>query len=127
MDFKIIAVDFDGTLCANKYPEIGKPNKELITYLKDRQANGDKVILWTCRNNERLQQAVEWSKERGLIFDAVNENLPEVIDAFGGDTRKICANVYIDDRNVLIDDYDWIMHEYYEFKEVYEKGGVTND
>ena len=45
MKNKIIAVDFDGTLCENKWPEIGKANKEMITYLKDRQANGDKLIL----------------------------------------------------------------------------------
>lgn len=106
---KIIAVDFDGTLCINEYPEIGKPNKELIAYLKNKRANGDRVILWTCRNNELLRQAVDWCKEHGLMFDAVNENLPEVIDAFGGDTRKIFANAYIDDRNwvftnLIIDD-----------------------
>lgn len=49
MDAKIIAVDFDGTLCENNWPEIGEPKKEVITYLKGRQAAGDKLILWTCR------------------------------------------------------------------------------
>lgn len=99
MDFKIIAVDFDGTLCENKWPEIGEPNKELITYLKKRQEAGDKLILWTCRVGEILDNAVTWSAEQGIIFDAVNENLPEVLEWMGGDTRKIFANEYIDDRN----------------------------
>lgn len=99
MDFKIIAVDFDGTLCENKWPEIGEPNKELIAYLKKRQEAGDKLILWTCRVGEVRDAAVAWSAEQGLIFDAVNENLPEVLEWMGGDTRKIFANKYIDDRN----------------------------
>lgn len=99
MDYKIIAVDFDGTLCENKWPEIGEPNKELIAYLKERQAAGDKLVLWTCRVGEILDNAVAWSAEQGIIFDAVNENLPEVLEWMGGDTRKVFANEYIDDRN----------------------------
>lgn len=99
MDYKIIAVDFDGTLCENKWPEIGAPNKELIAYLKERQTSGDKLVLWTCRVGEILKNAIDWSAEHGLIFDAVNENLPESVSFFGTDTRKIFANEYIDDRN----------------------------
>lgn len=102
MDFKIIAVDFDGTLCENKWPEIGEPNKELIAYLKEQKEAGVKLILWTCRVGKILENAVKWSAEQGLIFDAVNENLPEVIAFMGGDTRKIFANEYIDDRNTWL-------------------------
>ena len=72
MDFNIIAVDFDGTLCENKWPEIGEPNKELIAYLKKRQDAGDKLVLWTCRVGEILNNAVVWSAEHGLIFDSIN-------------------------------------------------------
>lgn len=71
MKQNIIAVDFDGTLCENKWPEIGMPNEELIEYLKKRQANGEKLILWTSRNEEQTKEAVEWCKKYGLIFDAV--------------------------------------------------------
>lgn len=92
---KIIAVDFDGTLCENSWPEIGEPNEELIEYLRNRKKDGDKLILWTCRVEDMLQKAVEWCKERNLVFDAVNENLPEIIENFGSDTRKIFANEYI--------------------------------
>lgn len=99
MDFNIIAVDFDGTLCENKWPEIGEPNKELIAYLKKRQTAGDKLVLWTCRVGKILDNAVAWSAEQGITFDAVNENLPEVLEWMGGDSRKIFANEYIDDRN----------------------------
>lgn len=99
MENNIIAVDFDGTLCENKWPEIGMPNEELIEYLKKRQTNGEKLILWTNRVGNRLDEAVKWSAEKGLVFDAVNENLPEIVEAFGVDSRKIFANEYIDDRN----------------------------
>jgi len=103
MKNKVIAVDFDGTLCENKWPEIGEPNKELIGYLQKRQAAGDKLILWTCRVGELLEQAVKFCYDQGLIFDAVNENLPETLEWMNGDSRKIWANEYIDDRNVPID------------------------
>lgn len=95
----IIAVDFDGTLCENKWPEIGMPNEELIEYLKKRQAAGEKLILWTNRVDERLDEAVKWCEEHGLVFDAVNDNLPEIVETFGSNCRKIFANEYIDDRN----------------------------
>lgn len=98
MNFKVIATDFDGTLCENKWPDIGEPNEEIIWYLREQQAAGVKIILWTCRVGERLEEAVRWCYDQGLIFDAVNENIPEAIDLFGSDTRKIFANEYIDDR-----------------------------
>lgn len=98
--YLIYAVDFDGTLCENAYPEIGSPNKSLIRLLKRRRSKGSKVILWTCRVGDRLIEAVDWCKQFGLEFDAVNENLPEMIEEYGGDTRKVFADVYIDDKMV---------------------------
>lgn len=95
---KIIAVDFDGTLCENKYPEIGEPNMEVINYIKSEQSKGGKIILWTCRVGEYLWAAVKWCRDNhGIRFDAVNENIMEVIYSFGSDTRKVFANEYIDD------------------------------
>ena len=97
----IIAVDFDGCLCQNKYPDIGTPNYPVIDELINRQTDdGAKIILWTCRRDELLEDALAWCRNRGLRFDAVNENLPEIIEAFGGDCRKVYANEYWDDRAV---------------------------
>ena len=101
MKQNIIAVDFDGTLCENKWPEIGIPNEELIEYLKKRQANGEKLILWTSRNEEQTKDALEWCKDLGLVFDAVNDNLPEIIEFYGHNSRKISCDYYIDDRMLL--------------------------
>ena len=102
MVHKIIAVDFDGTLCENCYPDIGSARTEVIEYVKNEKQNGAKIILWTCRADELLEEAVEWCRYHGLEFDAINENLPEIIEAFGGDTRKVYADEYIDDRNLII-------------------------
>ena len=77
---------------------IGEPIESTITELKREKANGTRLILWTCRADERLQAAVEWCKTQGLEFEAVNENLPDIIEAFGGDTRKVFAHKYWDDR-----------------------------
>lgn len=99
----IIAVDFDGTLCENAWPGIGEARAGVIDYVLGQQMTGAKLILWTNRKDERLEEAVKWCAARGIAFDAVNENLPEVIERFGGDTRKVFANEYLDDRAVLPD------------------------
>ena len=95
---KIIAVDFDGTLCENRWPEIGRPNQEVLDYILGEQCKGAKIILWTNRLGSPLMDAIEWCDHHGIVFDAANENLPEIILAFHGDSRKVFANEYIDDR-----------------------------
>lgn len=104
INWNIIAVDFDGTLCENKYPKIGEPNEQIIAYIRGMKKLGARLILWTCRAWKLLQDAVEWCSERGIVFDAVNENLPDIIEYFGGDTRKVYAHEYIDDKNCKLFD-----------------------
>lgn len=93
------AVDFDRTLCDSEYPNFGKPNKRLIRFLIKKKKEGHKVTLWTCREGTELLNAVEWCEKHGLMFDAVNENLPEEIEKFGSDPRKIGYDILIDDKN----------------------------
>ena len=95
---RVIAVDFDGTLCENRYPNIGEPNGALIGQLIEEQKSGALVILWSCRDGKLLREAINWAKKQGLIFDYINRNAPERIRAYRGDTRKISADVYVDDR-----------------------------
>ena len=97
-DYETIAVDFDGTLCFSNWPELGAPNKSLIAYLQEWRKNGNKLILWTCRAGAALANAVEWCHNHGLEFDAVNDNLPEVVEYYGTNSRKITCDYYIDDR-----------------------------
>lgn len=96
----IYALDFDGTLCVNTFPKIGKPNKELIKKVIKYKENGNELILWTCRNGKELKEAVEWCKEQGIEFDAVNEDLPRIKSTKFGKNKsvKIYADVYLDDK-----------------------------
>lgn len=95
----IWAIDFDGTLAVgNKFPNIGKPNVSLIELLKMAKNLGVRLILWTSREGNYLTEAVEWCKDHGLEFDAINDNLPEIVEAFGTNSRKVVANLFIDDR-----------------------------
>ena len=99
-----IAVDFDGTLCEFAFPGIGeqrRSHKILMSKLIQLRNEGHKLILWTNRgdNDEYpvLTEAVEWCRNRGLIFDAVNENLPNQ-KKLSGYSPKIMADIYINDR-----------------------------
>lgn len=97
---KVIAIDFDGCLCENKWPEIGEPYIGVFAAAIEEQKKGTAIILNTCRFGDLLKQAVDFCAENGLVFDAVNENLQERIDAYGGDCRKISADEYWDDKAV---------------------------
>ena len=88
----IIAVDFDGTLCIKN-----APNMPLINRLKQEQRRGNIVILWTCREGDRLKDAVIFLRRIGFIPNYVNCNAAETIQKYG-DPRKIYADIYIDDK-----------------------------
>ena len=96
---KIIAVDFDGTLAETDFPKIIKPKLRMITFCKQLQKQGCILILWTCRCGEDLTAAVEFCEEYNLKFDYINENVPENIELYGNDSRKIFAHEYIDDNS----------------------------
>lgn len=102
LDYQIIAVDFDGTLCYSNWPDLGEPNLKLIHYLLEWKKQGNKLILWTCRAGEALANAVEWCKQYELTFDAINDNLPEIIEYYGNNSRKISCDYFIDDRMLAI-------------------------
>ena len=98
----IIAIDFDGTLVENRYPDIGEPIVPVWKAAFHAKAQGNKLILWTSRTGEYLDNAVQFCKDRGLVFDAVNDNIDEV-KALGWDARKVFASMYIDDRMGTVD------------------------
>lgn len=97
---RAIAVDFDGCLFTSKFPEIGEPIWETINRAKEEQRNGAGLILWTCREGDLLQAAIKAVADVGLTFDAINESLPEWIEAYGNTPRKIGASEYWDDHAV---------------------------
>ena len=64
-------------------------------FCKQKRAEGHKLILWTCRCGEYLEQAIKWCEEQGLIFDAINENLPERTAEYGGDCQEDICGLFI--------------------------------
>lgn len=94
-----IAVDFDGTLVENEYPDIGKPKLFAFETLKALQEKGFRLILWTVRSGKELDDAVAFCRSNGIEFYAVNRNYPEE-EWDGSITRKIEADIFIDDRNL---------------------------
>lgn len=97
---KAIAIDFDGCICTNKYPEIGEPNWNVINKAKAEKRKGAGLILWTCREGDLLQEAIKACIEWGLLFDEFNDSLPDWKQAWGNNPRKVGATEYWDDRAV---------------------------
>lgn len=97
---KIIAVDFDGTIVEDAYPKIGKPMPFAFDALRKLSAEGHRIILWTYRYGKELQQAVEFCESNGLHFYAVNKSYPEEEYDRKKMSRKINADIFIDDRNI---------------------------
>ncbi|HOY39902.1 MAG: hypothetical protein KBB11_02750 [Bacteroidales bacterium] len=95
----IVAVDFDGTIVEHKYPSIGKEMPLAFEVLREMQEAGYRLILWTFRDGEYLKDAVEYCLSNGIMFYAVNQSSPnEEFNKYM--SRKINADIYIDDRNV---------------------------
>ncbi len=96
-----IATDFDGTIVEHRYPEIGAEipfaTETLRMLINDRH----KLILWSVREGKLLDEAIEWCRERGVEFYAVNRDYPEEsIEGNNHFSRKVKADVFIDDRNI---------------------------
>ncbi|WP_299231341.1 BT0820 family HAD-type phosphatase [uncultured Bacteroides sp.] len=96
----IIAVDFDGTIVEHKYPHIGKEIPFAIETLKRLKEERHTLILWTVREGKLLDEAINFCKERGLEFYAVNSNYPEEQKTHDHFSRKLKADLFIDDRNL---------------------------
>ena len=114
----IIAIDFDGTLTQkHSFPEFGEPRTWLVEKAIQWRKQGHTLILWTCREDVRkgenaqyksrmyLTEALEWCKSYGLEFDAVNMNLVEVKYPGIKVSRKVYADLYIDDKSTIFNDY----------------------
>ena len=114
--FKTIAVDFDGTLCTNKFPDIGEPKPLVIEYIKRQAAEGAHIILHTCRENGTkralLDEAIQFCADQGIELYAINENpdnkFPEEYGT-GLDSRKVYADIYIDDKAANVSDLEAAM------------------
>lgn len=97
----IIAVDFDGTIVQDRYPAIGNELPFATQTLKMLMEEGHHFILWTVRQGQTLEEAVEWCRQRGVEFYAVNKDYAEENEQTNENySRKIKADMFIDDRNI---------------------------
>lgn len=96
----IFAIDFDGTLCENRFPEIGQPIPVVLDFVRDLEAQGHEWVLYTMREGELLEAALRWLKSNRLIPDAANNNLKKLQESWKNNPRKIYADAYIDDHGV---------------------------
>ena len=94
----IIALDFDGTIVQHKYPEIGSEIPFATATIRKLIEEQHCIILWTVRRGKLLQDAVDWCKERGIEFYAINKSYPE--EEPGEGYAKVNADLFIDDRNL---------------------------
>ena len=94
-----IAVDFDGTIVEDDYPNIGKAKLFAFETLIKLQEKGHRIILWTYRSGKSLDNAIIYCKEKGILFYAINKSFPEE-EFEEGYSRKISADLFIDDRNI---------------------------
>lgn len=121
----IIAVDFDGTIVEHRYPKIGEEVPFATQALKMLIKEQHRLILWTVREGKLLEEALDWCKARGVEFYAVNRDYPEEKDDHKGFSRKIKADVFIDDRNLGgLPDWGMIyrmINEKLSFEDVYSE------
>ncbi|MBL7771399.1 MAG: hypothetical protein JNM95_00905 [Chitinophagaceae bacterium] len=99
VDSKIIAIDFDGTIVEDRYPEIGPAKIFAFETLQRLKNDGHKLILWTYRTGRELDEAVAFCRNNQLEFHAVNKSLYEE-EGSENTPRKIHADLFIDDRNI---------------------------
>ena len=97
----VIAVDFDGTIVEHRYPNIGEEKPFAIETLKMLIRDHHQLILWSVREGKLLEEAVQWCRERGVEFYAVNRDYPEEDPRYNQHfSRKLKADIFIDDRNL---------------------------
>ncbi len=113
----IIAVDFDNTIARTTFPEIHEEMPGAIAALLDFQNSGHTVILWTCREGEVLEEAMQWLAERNFIPDCVNCHAASQIEEWGTDPRKVAADIYIDDRNIMAE-INWSLIQEFVNKQI---------
>jgi hydroxymethylpyrimidine pyrophosphatase-like HAD family hydrolase len=95
-----IAVDFDGTIVEHRYPDIGEEKLFAFDTMRQLQKLGHQLILWTYRNGKELNEAVNYCKKHGVEFYAINKSYPEEVFDENEVSRKIDADLFIDDRNI---------------------------
>ena len=95
----IYGIDFDGTIVEEKFPVVGKPKMEVIDFIRRLKRAGHRWILITMREEKYLDDALSFLAMYDILPDGVNDNLPDRVEMWGNNPRKVYADIYIDDHN----------------------------
>ena len=96
----IIAIDFDGTIAIGTYPQIEGQRQEAGHYIRKLKQEGHYLIINTCRSGDILIEAINWMLSEGIPFDRINDNHPEETARYNNNSRKVHADLYIDDKQI---------------------------
>lgn len=96
----VLAIDFDGTIATDSFPEVGVLRKDADTIIRKLYSEGHDIIINTCRTGKYEGLAEYFLKKNDIPYHFINSNLPRVVDFYKQDCRKISADFYIDNRNI---------------------------
>ena len=96
----IISIDYDDTLVYADYPNVGVLKEFAALAVNQLYSEGHTIIIWTCRSGDHETQAKEYLERMGVMFHHINENHPENVAKYDSDSRKIFADIYIDDKQL---------------------------
>ena len=115
----VISIDFDGTIVENAYPGIGRLKPNAVAVINRLKEEGHQIIINTCRSGIFEGNAYSFLNAVGIEYDYINSNLPDRIEYYKADTRKISADLYIDDKDLFELPEDW--EDIYKLIKKYEK------
>ena len=114
-----LSIDFDGTIVEVDYPRIGKLKPNVVKIINKLYEEGHSIIINTCRAGIYEGDCYKFLQDNNIPYHYINSNLPEDIEKFGQDCRKISADLYIDDKNLGGIPNDW--EDIYRLIKEYEK------
>lgn len=120
-----LSIDFDGTICTHSFPEVGTLKKDAHLYINLLYNEGHKIIINTCRSGKYEGMAQDFLDKNEIQYHYINSNLPELIEHYGQDCRKISADVYIDDKCLMGLPETW--KEIYELIQIKQKQWNTKN
>jgi hypothetical protein len=104
----ILCIDFDGTIAELEYPRLGAPKANVTKVLADLYDEGAYIIIWTCREGSHIEDIKKWCFDYGVPYHQINQHHPDILNHYGNDTRKVAADIYIDDKCLNGLPNDWL-------------------
>lgn len=102
-----LSIDFDGTIVEDTYPDVGQVRPYAIRYLQALEGEGHVIIINSNREGKYKEDAIEFLKQNNIPFHYFNENDQRLIDKYSNDSRKIGADLYIDDKSLFYNGECW--------------------